>query len=424
MITSQIKKLSVIRRLVLVSIILIPLFIILFQKDHTAHANTSYENTSSEGTVIATDLNVRETGNISSKIIGLVHQGATFKIIQTKNNWDQIKLSSNQTGWVYNGYITKASSNENINATVEAIVLNVRENPNLSSSVVGTLKLGTKITVREEHRGWAKIMSSSDVQGWVYEYYITKNAPVDHKTKPDTTTYQTTNKTTKKMIVPSQTMNNKRLSQLPLLSSQPSMAHLTAHSFKARLMQNTQKPLKGKTIVIDPGHGGQDAGTTSQFSGVHEKSLTLATANVVEQKLESSGANVIMTRTTDTYVPLQQRADLSNRNHADAFISFHYNWSNDPSANGLVDFYYQKSRDNLLASDILNEVAKTTQLQNNGTGFDNLNVLRNNSQPSTLIELGFLSNKHEETVIESAVYRDEVAQGVYQGLIDYFSLKK
>jgi N-acetylmuramoyl-L-alanine amidase len=57
---------------------------------------------SSQVTVTASDLNVREAADISSKIINLVHQGDTFEVIQTMNNWDQIKLLSNQTGWVNN----------------------------------------------------------------------------------------------------------------------------------------------------------------------------------------------------------------------------------------------------------------------------------------------------------------------------------
>ena len=76
-----------------------------------------------------------------------------------------------------------------------------------------------------------------------------------------------------------------------------------------------------------------------------------------------------------------------------------------------------------LASDIINEVVKTTGLNNDGTRFDDLSVLRNNSQPSTLIELGFLSNQHDDSIVESSAYRDNVAQDVYLGLLDYFSKK-
>jgi N-acetylmuramoyl-L-alanine amidase len=316
-ITTQMKNLSLIKVLAILMVIVVPLL----EMDQTAYADTA---SSSQVTVIASHLNVREASDISSKIIGLVHKGDTFEIIRTSNNWDQIKLSSTQTGWVYNAYVKKVKKSAEDNA------LNIRENPGYSSHVASNVKL-------------EKILTD----------------------------------------------------------------------------QEGPKPLNGKTIVLDPGHGGIDNGTTS-IVGTPEKTLNLATATVVKQKLENAGAKVVMTRTNDTYVSLQQRADFSNNNHADAFISFHYNWSNNPSANGLTDFYYQKSKDNALASNILNEVAKTTGLTNIGTRFNDLNVLRSNSQPSTLIELGFLSNKQDDSFVESSTYPDKVAQGIYLGLLDYF----
>ena len=198
---------------------------------------------------------------------------------------------------------------------------------------------------------------------------------------------------------------------------------VTPSVFKNYIMETAagseSLPLNGKTIVLDPGHGGNDDGTTS-IVGTPERTLTLETAKVVREKLENAGATVIMTRSDDSFLALEQRSQISNQNQADAFISFHYNWLDDRTVKGLTDFYYQESRDNTLASDILNEVVKTTGLENKGTSFNNLNVLRNNSQPSTLIELGFVSNKQEDSVVESAAYRDQVAQGIYQGLIDYF----
>ncbi|MDP4105459.1 MAG: N-acetylmuramoyl-L-alanine amidase, partial [Bacillota bacterium] len=75
-------------------------------------------------------------------------------------------------------------------------------------------------------------------------------------------------------------------------------------------------------------------------------------------------------------------------------------------------------------ADILNEVVKTTGLNNDGTKFDDLDVLRNNKQPSTLIELGYLSNKQDDSIVENTAYRDQVAQGVYLGLLNYFSSQK
>jgi N-acetylmuramoyl-L-alanine amidase len=305
------------------------------------------------------------------------------------------KYQIKATGWVNNVNTkqTKMNSQDSppkrIAATkkIKAIVgvnsLNVREQPSLSSSVVGKLNAGTKITINEERSGWAKVEASyGEMGGWVNTNYISKETATNNKTQ---------------------------------LVSGPTTS--------AESVQNNLEPLKGKTIVLDPGHGGNDDGTTS-IVGTYEKTLTLATAQDVEQKLKKSGANVIMTRIDDTYIPLQQRADVSNQNHADAFISFHYNWIKDPTINGLTDFYYQNSKDYALAADLLNEIVKTTGLNNNGTKFDDLDVLRNNSQPCTLIELGFLSNKQDDSIVESSAYCDKVAQGVYLGLLDYFSSPK
>lgn len=423
MIQIQLKKISLFHVLTIVSIIFLPLFIIFSPQNQTAYADSllpSDNISTTKITVTAWALNVRESGDISSKIIDIVHKGDTFNIIQTKKNWGEIKLSGNYTGWINRAYVTEAneSSNEGIEATVDAMILKVREKPGLSSPVVGKLKIGTQITIFEEQAGWAKIASSSGVQGWVYEYYITKNVHGPNQTQPVSASL----KTKINILVKRQTTNKISVShsstEFPRF-----LGESNARTIENKPMQNRYELLKGKTIVLDPGHGGKDNGTTSQFSGTYEKTLNIATAEVVEQKLEKAGANVIMTRTDDSFIPLQQRADLSNRNNGDAFISFHYNWSNDPSVNGVIGFYYQKSKDNSLTKDVLNAVVNNKGLKSRGSRFENLNVLRNNSRPGTLIELGFLSNKQDDSVVESSDYREKVAQGIYEGLIEFFNPK-
>jgi len=377
----RIKKSNLIKILPIICILALPF--VQSETDQAAYASAS----STQGTVFVANLNVRDAADSASKIIGLAHKGDTFEIIQTRNGWDQIKLANNQTGWVNDSYI----GTEEAKATVKAAVLNVREGSGLTSRVIGQLKAGETITVHKEQDGWAEIVSSSGFIGWVYKYYITKDE-----------------------------VSQQQSQSITQAQSQQQTQSTTKTQESAKPEQHNQLPLTGKTIVLDPGHGGKDNGTTS-FVGTHEKTLNLETAQVIEQKLENAGANVIMTRTNDTFIPLQQRAEISNKNHADAFISIHYNWSNDPSVNGLTDFYYQKAKDNELASDVLTEVVKATKLKNIGTRYDDLSVLRNNLQPSILIELGFLSSKQDDPVVENAVYREKVAQGVYLGLLDYFS---
>ena len=393
MLTTKLRKNGLIKILTILSAITVPLLNI----QQAANA----DNASSQVTVTVPTLNVRESADISSKIISRVHQGDTFEIIQERNDWDQIKLVNNKTGWVHNSYITPADKTV---GTINTFSLNVRERPSVSSSVVGYLKSGTKITIHLEQAGWAKIVSPSGLSGWVNERYITKDKPSNQHTQPAAPTAK------------------KRSSQTTELKvAKASDAPMTTPSTKTEPMPNNQKPLKGKTIVLDPGHGGKDKGTTS-IAGTPEKSLNLPTVEVVKQKLEAAGAQVILTRTNDMYIPLEQRANVANQNHADAFISFHYNWSNNPSVNGITDFYYQKSS-NLLATAILNQVAKETKLTNLGTRFNNLGVLRNNKQPATLIELGFLSNQQDNSIVESPHFRNNVAEGIYLGLLDYFQSK-
>ncbi|MED1468974.1 N-acetylmuramoyl-L-alanine amidase [Bacillus salipaludis] len=390
MITTKLKNFGLVKLLIGLSVIAIPFV----EMDQDAYANPSLAKV----TVTATNLNVRESPGISGKIMGLVHKGDTFEVIRKKNNWDQIKLKNNQMGWISHAYTAPP---KNVGATVNADFLNVRTGPGVSNPVIGKLDWGAKITVQAEQAGWAKIVSSSGIKGWVNDSYITKHEPDKLHTQAVSTPPTSKN-----------TTDHDKKSPAPVTKSSQTPAAKTT----------TQGPLNGKTIVLDPGHGGVDIGTTS-IDGTHEKKLTLETAKAVEQKLKNAGAHVIMTRTNDTYISLPERSNISNQNGADAFISFHYNWIKDPSVNGVTDFYFQKSRDNELASDILEEVAKTTKLENVGTRFNNLSVLRNNSQPSTLIELGFLSNKQDDAVVEGSAFNENVAQGIYLGLLDYFSKK-
>ncbi|MFQ3544214.1 N-acetylmuramoyl-L-alanine amidase [Halobacillus rhizosphaerae] len=374
-------------------LLFLSLSLVFSQTLQIANASTNQKAAASRVVVTAPDLNVRESGGNTSKIIDVVHKGETFTVIQTVNHWTEVKLANQQTGWLYSGYVKKIASKVETEATVHAPALNIRQEPDLSSDVIGQLPSGAKIQVLKEQGGWANIVTTSKVSGWVDKSYLTQQ--------------QTSS---------SQEADHEH-------SSTQTRSGLTKSNEQAQQTESKHPnptPLKGKVIVLDPGHGGKDAGTTSRFTGTHEKTLNLATAATVEQRLEGAGALVIMTRTTDIFIPLEDRAAVSNENHADAFISFHYNWSNDPSAKGISDFYYQASRDHLLAANVINEVAKSTGLEDNGSGWNNLSVLRNNTQPSILLELGFLSNQTDNATAESSGFPDQVAQGVYQGLFNYF----
>lgn len=182
--------------------------------------------------------------------------------------------------------------------------------------------------------------------------------------------------------------------------------------------QNSEKTLADYHFVLDPGHGGKDTGTIG--TAVYEKTLTLSTAKKVEQQLRDKGASVTLTRTDDTFIPLEERAQISNSTETDAFISLHYNASDDPSVNGIHSFYYDGDENEQLANTIQESLINRVNLMDHGAEQADYQVLRDNKQTALLLELGFVSNPEEQKVIQTDSYQEKAAEGIVDGLENYF----
>lgn len=181
--------------------------------------------------------------------------------------------------------------------------------------------------------------------------------------------------------------------------------------------QNEEQPLSGYHFVIDPGHGGKDTGTIG--SDVDEKALTLSSAKKMEEQLEQKGASVTLTRTDDAFIPLGERVQMSNDDDTDAFVSVHYNASEDPSVHGIQTFHYYNENQEL-ANSVSESLTQEVDLSDRGTDQADYEVLRDNEQPALLIELGFISNPEELETIQTDDFQDKAAEGVAGGLEDYF----
>ena len=191
--------------------------------------------------------------------------------------------------------------------------------------------------------------------------------------------------------------------------------------------------MKGKTIVIDPGHGGNDAGAIGP-TGVMEKSVTLNVALELEKLLKAEGASVIMTRTTDQTVSskgaaasdieeLQVRCDVANNIKADIFISIHADSFTKPEAKGTTAYYYGQSEDDKskkLAESIRKALCEQIKTPSRGIKPCNFYVVRHTDMPATLIELAFISNPEEEKLLNSEDGVLKAAQGIFDGIEDYF----
>ena len=172
-------------------------------------------------------------------------------------------------------------------------------------------------------------------------------------------------------------------------------------------------------IVIDPGHGGDDPGAVVTFSEKHEADHTLTTALLLKKELENLGATVILTRESDKSVSLENRAQLSNREKANAFISLHFDSGPNSNASGTTGYYFTATSENL-AQTVNKYIARNLTVKSQGTKFQNFLVLRENKQPSILLELGYLNNPDDNKLIESSEYQENIAKSIASALKEYF----
>jgi len=219
--------------------------------------------------------------------------------------------------------------------------------------------------------------------------------------------------------------------------------------------------LKIARIVIDPGHGGHDTGTIGP-EGLEEKNVVLDVAlrlrKLIEQRM---GSEVVMTRTDDTFIPLEERTAIANQRSADLFISIHANASRDPSARGIEVYYLSLTSDpgslevaarenatsqesvyqlqNLVKKIALTEkVEESSEFARQVDHSLELATIRNDNRqpdrglkkapfvvliganmPSILAEISFLTNPRDERLLSQSDYRQQIAEGLYRGIERY-----
>lgn len=169
------------------------------------------------------------------------------------------------------------------------------------------------------------------------------------------------------------------------------------------------------TVVLDPGHGGCDSGARP-VKGASEKTLALDVAQRLKPLLEEQGYRVVMTRTDDTFIPLETRVAIANA-HADAiFISIHFNASPKRYASGLETYYYYSSSEPLAAA-LFKELCYERRCPRRGVKRSCFYVLNHNRQPATLLELGFVSHRKENAWLQTPQAREQIAKKIATGIV-------
>jgi N-acetylmuramoyl-L-alanine amidase len=245
---------------------------------------------------------------------------------------------------------------------VTAPTLNVRLGPSANTQIVGKLVSGNVVNVYEINGYWAKISYGSKV-GYVHKSYL-------------------------------------------------------------KLKNVHGNVLKGRIITVDAGHGGEDPGALGK--GTNEKTIVLSVAQKLKEKLESAGAKVIMTRKDDTFKTLEERVKIAQQNYAELFVSIHVNSASSNKASGAETYYDTSTNPNgyesyLLAKEIQSQIVENADMYNRGVKDNKFYVIRYNSVPSVLVELGFISNDNDAKKLISDYYQNIFAQSIYNGIVQYYS---
>ena len=173
----------------------------------------------------------------------------------------------------------------------------------------------------------------------------------------------------------------------------------------------------GIYIVLDAGHGGVDGGT--QAGEILEKDVNLTITKKVQTLLEEAGATVTMTRETDDYVDLADRTRIGNQASANLFLSLHCNsYEDDSSITGLEVYYHKNSDISKQYAEAVTQALKDTQtIRIREASKQNMQVLRNSSNPAIMIEMGFLSNPEECANLTDPLYQEFISRMIVEKVI-------
>lgn len=185
-------------------------------------------------------------------------------------------------------------------------------------------------------------------------------------------------------------------------------------------------PMKQHIIALDAGHGGRDSGAITEYS--KEKELNMIFSNKLFDLLEQDYHFVpLLTRNKDEYHSLKYRVDFAKENSADTFISIHCNSSVLSRPHDCQIYYYSEEKDKPLAEILFSYVDKIDHDTSRWSreikaNFYVLRNLVNTSISAVLVEIGFLSNKEDEILLNDPEFQDKFCEGLYQAIKNYFNV--
>lgn len=195
--------------------------------------------------------------------------------------------------------------------------------------------------------------------------------------------------------------------------------YFTGVELKLMEKPTSAKPLKGKTIVLDPGHGG-DSGSAGPM-GLSEGYVNLEIAKLLAKGLEKQGAKVYLTRDKNEFISLAERVKISNELKPDITVSIHQNVFPDERMGGSETFYYPGDFEGKKISEhIHRQLVCELTLKDLGVKEADLYVLRETNNPSVMVNIAFLSNPEEERLLSEPDFRQKAAKAIISGIEAYY----
>jgi N-acetylmuramoyl-L-alanine amidase len=172
------------------------------------------------------------------------------------------------------------------------------------------------------------------------------------------------------------------------------------------------------TVVIDAGHGGDDPGATS-VNGFYEKTVNLSVARKVAARLRERGLRVVMTRDSDRSVELEERAQIANQNRADLFVSIHADSSLTRTNTGYSVYVARQA--SYGSQKVARAIARQMQMvspDGNGVKQADYRVLVKTQMPAVLVEIGYISNRGEASMIATDSFQNRIADAICDGICE------
>ncbi|WP_026693516.1 N-acetylmuramoyl-L-alanine amidase CwlD [Peribacillus kribbensis] len=194
-------------------------------------------------------------------------------------------------------------------------------------------------------------------------------------------------------------------------------------------------PLSGKIVIIDPGHGGPDAGATN--GSALEKEIALSVSKKIRDYLQEQGALVMLTREEDKDLAdqetkglrnrkredLRRRVEFINKSEADLYITLHLNSFPSSHWSGAQTFYSTRYEENQRAAKLIqHEIRRSMEnTSREAKALNTIYLMKRATKPGALVEIGFLSNPREKVQLQSDIYQEKIASAIYKGISRYFT---